>query len=300
MRSHTTACTLCYSLVLFWLMASILSICFIAPIESRALSARQIPSSTAAANDGNDANDSGDGGDVSSSHAEQSTSVLVRRAGSGPDVGVVLTTCTIPDALALTFDDGPGRNTADILNALGRLSVKATFFVNGRNVGDLSRAEDAALLKRAYDEGHQIASHTFSHADLTQLSASGIEQQMTDLDNMIKGIIGVRVTYMRPPYGNTSPQVLSVLGSLGYHVVNWNLDTNDWQHPNDADATFHVYQSVMGNSGPGSSFISLQHDIQPSIDGQLVERVVTYARSLGKSLVRVDECLGAAGTAYRN
>jgi peptidoglycan/xylan/chitin deacetylase (PgdA/CDA1 family) len=87
-----------------------------------------------------------------------------------------------------------------------------------------------------------------------------------------------------------------VLGKLGYYVATWNLDPNDWQHPEDGDASFRVYQNEMDNSASGSSFISLQHDIRPSTNGQLVERVVTYARSLGKSPVRVGECLGASST----
>jgi peptidoglycan/xylan/chitin deacetylase (PgdA/CDA1 family) len=36
---------------------------------------------------------------------------------------------------------------------------------------------------------------------------------------------------MRPPYGNTSPEALEWLGAHGYKVMNWNVDTNDWQHP---------------------------------------------------------------------
>jgi peptidoglycan/xylan/chitin deacetylase (PgdA/CDA1 family) len=210
MQSHAN---LRYTLALFWLMASILAICFITPTESRALPALRTPNRA--------------GGRASSSRIEPSTSKITRRTGNLPDVGVVLTICTIPNTLPITFDDGPGRSTVDILNTLGRFNSKTTSFVNERNVGDFSRAENFALLKRAYAEGHQIVSHTFSHADPSQLDASGIGKQMTDLNNMIKGIIGVRVTYMRLPYSSTSPQGLSVLGKLGYYVATWNLDPND-------------------------------------------------------------------------
>ncbi|KAI9592487.1 hypothetical protein BDF19DRAFT_451319 [Syncephalis fuscata] len=225
---------------------------------------------------------------------------LFRRVESNLGPGIVLTTCTVPDSLAITFDDGPGMSTTSVLDALKRQGVSATFFVNGRNIGDLSQPQDAQKVRRAYDEGHQIASHTFSHADLTTLSEEGIKQEMNSLQDLIKGIIGRGVTYMRPPYGNTSPTVLSVLGRLGYYVVNWNLDTNDWRHPTDSEASLQEYRSAIDNGEPGASFIALQHDIQPGTNGQYVERVIAYARSQGKKLVRIDECFGAPGTAYRN
>jgi peptidoglycan/xylan/chitin deacetylase (PgdA/CDA1 family) len=105
-------------------------------------------------------------------------------------VEIVLTTCTIPNALALTFDDGPGQSTTDILNTLARLQVNATFFVNSKNIADLTRVEDAAQVKRTFDAGHQIASHTYSHADLTNLDDAGIKGEMDRIDVLLKGIIG--------------------------------------------------------------------------------------------------------------
>lgn len=69
------------------------------------------------------------------------------------------------------------------------------------------------------NDGHQVGSHTWAHADLTTLDAAGITSQMTQLENALATIINKIPTYMRPPYFSTNGLVLSTLGSLGYHVI---------------------------------------------------------------------------------
>lgn len=63
-----------------------------------------------------------------------------------------------------------------------------------------------------------------------EYSAINIIKKYVVVDDALKNLIGVRPIYMRPPYGNTSPQALEYLGSQGYKVINWNVDTDDWQH----------------------------------------------------------------------
>lgn len=89
----------------------------------------------------------------------------------------VITRCTVPHTAALTYDDGPYKFTNELLDILRGKGVKATFFINGDNKGDLSEYEE--VVKRAYREGHQIASHTWSHDDLSKLSSKQVRMEMT-------------------------------------------------------------------------------------------------------------------------
>jgi peptidoglycan/xylan/chitin deacetylase (PgdA/CDA1 family) len=50
------------------------------------------------------------------------------------------------------------------------------------------------------------------------------------VDVALKELTGKRPVYMRPPYGNTSPAAIEWLVAQGYKIINWNVDTNDWQH----------------------------------------------------------------------
>ncbi|KAF9436876.1 hypothetical protein BGZ76_002718 [Entomortierella beljakovae] len=200
--------------------------------------------------------------------------------------------CTIPGTIAITFDDGPFLYTDGLLDILKSRNVKATFFMNGRTYG---RIEDfAASVKRAYDDGHQVASHTWSHKDLTSLSQADATLEMTNLEDAFRNIIGVRPTFMRPPFGSVNTQVLELLGSLNYTAVVWDTDTQDWAHPTDFDASYNVYDALFNNTNginePGH--IVLQHEVNQVTALQVAPMAIDLALIKGYKVVTVGECLG--------
>ncbi|RKP08984.1 carbohydrate esterase family 4 protein [Thamnocephalis sphaerospora] len=226
------------------------------------------------------------------------TNKLRRRDGPAP--GVVVYKCTVPETFALTFDDGPGEYADELLNTLDRLGAKATFFVNGNNAGSLDDPELADRVLRTYNAGHQIASHTYSHADLTTIGPDQIRSEMTQLDDQLKRIIGVRPTYMRPPYGSFDDQMLGIMSELGYRVISWDIDTNDWQHPDDPSASLSVIQSEVKNASENGNNIALAHETIQTTVSTFTEAAVADIRSKGYRLTTISECLGDPSGAYRD
>ncbi|KAG9320828.1 hypothetical protein KVV02_000621 [Mortierella alpina] len=205
----------------------------------------------------------------------------------------VITTCSRPGVVALTFDDGPFEYTNALLDILKNKKVKATFFLNGDNVSKIKNYK--AVVNRAYNENHQIASHTWSHADLFNLTSKRqILNEMTQLDDAIKGIIGVRPTYMRPPYGNRNDFIKKILIDAGYKIVIWDADTNDWQHPDNFNKSLDVYKDVLGKKDEikQNGHIFLQHDTHKATALELAPRAIDYALNMGFKVVTVGECLG--------
>lgn len=91
-------------------------------------------------------------------------------------VGAVITHCTIPGTIALTFDDGPYIYTSQILDTLAKHGVRATFFLNGHNRGNIDASPD--IVQRTLAEGHQLGSHTFvdtTHAPTHSLFPSSAQ-----------------------------------------------------------------------------------------------------------------------------
>lgn len=133
----------------------------------------------------------------------------------------VVVDCVTPGQFALTYDDGPSTNLGQLLPILAQNNVKATFFVNAYNQGDISVNPDRALILQAYNAGHQIASHTYDHLDMLTLSTYDQWAQMQRNDAVIKSVLGVRPIYMRFPYGNGNDNAssLTAIGSWGYKVV---------------------------------------------------------------------------------
>ncbi|KAF9919502.1 hypothetical protein FBU30_010936 [Linnemannia zychae] len=197
----------------------------------------------------------------------------------------IITSCRIPGTIAMTFDDGPFEYTNQLLDILKENNVKATFFVNGDNIGYIYQYD--WVVKRTYNEGHQIGSHTWGHANLATLTLNQIRDQMNELDTALKSIIGVRPVYMRPPYGALNDVALDYLNRNGYKIVTWNVDTNDWAHPGDIRTSLSAYTSA-GRSG----FIALEHDTHESTVNILVPQIIQYAKHRGWKLVTVGECLG--------
>jgi peptidoglycan/xylan/chitin deacetylase (PgdA/CDA1 family) len=121
------------------------------------------------------------------------------------------------------------------LDLLDKENLKVTFFVNGNNEGCIYDPNVQSVLKRAFNSGHQIASHTWSHPKLTSLSVDGITTEMTRLEKAFMDVLGVVPRYMRPPYGDgtfgngnaNDQKVQGTLKNLGYVITTWDIATTD-------------------------------------------------------------------------
>ncbi|KAF9364338.1 hypothetical protein BGX34_001824 [Mortierella sp. NVP85] len=213
-----------------------------------------------------------------------------------PPPATIIYSCKVKGVAALTFDDGPGERTPDLLKLLAKEKVKATFFVNGDNYGKILDSKNRKIVKDAYNAGHQIASHTWNHIDLDTLSWDKIHYQMKTLDDALIKIIGKRPVYMRPPRGATNALALSYLGQYKYKVIEWDQDTNDWRHleANDAVAqSMAIYKKALTTSGlKKNGHIFLQHDTIATTATELASQAIALAKKKGYKLVTVGECLG--------
>lgn len=154
---------------------------------------------------------------------------LLARTGTGP--------------VHLTFDDGPGAYTEQILDILKKYNVHATFYVVGRNV-----PSKASTMQRMRNEGHTIGNHSYNHADLSRLSRVQILQELSATQAAVQQACGITPTAFRPPYGAINSTVREVATSLGLSVDMWTVDTDDWMQP----GTNEIVRSVLGRDQAGS------------------------------------------------
>jgi peptidoglycan/xylan/chitin deacetylase (PgdA/CDA1 family) len=154
--------------------------------------------------------------------------------------------------VALTFDDGPSAKlTPQLLDMLKARGIHATFFVVGQNA-----AEYPDILKRAVAEGHEIGNHSWSHPQLTRLSAAGFTAQIEKTNAAIRAAIGHDPVLIRPPYGATNAKLNHLFeDKYGMKVILWSVDPLDWKYRNSA----HVEREILAQTTPGA--IILSHDI---------------------------------------
>lgn len=152
-------------------------------------------------------------------------------------------------SVALTFDDGPDdKFTIQILDILKEYQIKATFFLVGKQI---ERYPD--IVKRIFDEGHDIGNHTWGHKQLSQLKQAQALEEIRSTNELIESITGYPVYLFRAPYGDTSGPVMSWLQEENQHVIGWSVDTLDW-NGTPADEIMNILKKQLKSGG-----IILQH-----------------------------------------
>lgn len=185
--------------------------------------------------------------------------------------------------IALTFDDGPSSHTDRLLDIFKKHGGKATFFV----VGNLIDRRPQTLI-RMRDEGHQIASHSWDHRQLTKLDSQQITDQIMMTRAKVFDVTGVDPKVMRPPYGSCNNRVKEVGKELGVSFVNWSVDTLDWKTKNANS----IYNEIMRNKNNGA--IILCHDLYGTTVSAM-EKVIPKLIEEGYELVTVEELIAASG-----
>jgi peptidoglycan/xylan/chitin deacetylase (PgdA/CDA1 family) len=125
--------------------------------------------------------------------------------------------------VALTFDDGPGKDTWDVLALLKRYKMQGTFFVVGQNLDDHPGA-----LRAMVEQGHVVADHSWTHASLPSLDTAGLRRELVDTRAAILQETGRVPTLMRPPFGDFTAKTNEFSRRQGMLPVLWTVDSNDW------------------------------------------------------------------------
>lgn len=189
--------------------------------------------------------------------------------------------------IALTFDDGPSsKNTARLLDGLKARGVHCTFFL----VGQMAE-RSPELVKRAWEDGHEIASHTYDHPQMTKKTDAQIKQELQMTDAILDKAIGQDFSYMlRPPYGDYNERTLKASNTPCFF---WSMDTYDWKSKN-ADS---VYREFIKQAKDGS--IALLHDThETSVTAAL--RAIDTLQARGYKFVTLSEMFMRRGINLEN
>ena len=182
--------------------------------------------------------------------------------------------------VALTFDDGPSSSvTPRVLNYLDQYNAVATFYMLGNQVKANPRiARDVA------NRGHEIASHSVSHADLTGLGPNGVDKEFANAKSIIKKTTGVTPRTFRPPYGAINQNVKNKAKKYNQPLILWSVDSLDWKYRSKSA----VHSRVMNNVHPGA--IVLLHDIH-STTADSLPSILKDLKNQGYEFVTVSELL---------
>ncbi len=184
--------------------------------------------------------------------------------------------------IALSFDDGPGPYTPQVLATLEREDVPATFF----EVGVLERyffASTAAIVA----DGDAIGDHTEQHEAMSTLSRAGQRRQLLQEASAIEGHGARFPRLFRPPYGMWNATTLALLHHYRMLMVLWTVDTNDYRRP----GVKAIVKAALNGARPGA--IILLHDAggDRSQTVKALPKIIAGLRHRGYRLVTVPRLL---------
>lgn len=187
---------------------------------------------------------------------------------------------THPQWIALSFDDGPAKETGAILDILKEQEVPAAFFCIGKNA-----AADKATVKRWHDEGHVIGNHSYGHGfNFDWQRTTVMADEITRTNRLIADITGKTPKLFRPPYGVTNPNLARAIKRTGMHSIAWSVRSFD----TTAKDPQQLLDRILGKLQGGD--IILLHD-SITITREILTELIRQARQKGFTFVRVDQLL---------
>lgn len=185
----------------------------------------------------------------------------------------------------LTFDDGPSVYTKELLNILKEYNVKATFFVTGNG--------NREYIKKAYNEGHSIGIHTYSHVYKNVYASE--EAYFNDLEKVqkiIKEQTGEESRLVRFPGGSSNTvsrfnkgimtRLSKELERRGYKYFDWNVSSSDTVKSNSDD----IANTVIRRLKKGNNVV-LQHDTK-YYSVKAVRKIIEYGLANGYTFAKLD------------
>lgn len=192
--------------------------------------------------------------------------------------------------VSLTFDDGPTDPwTGQILDRLGELGVRATFFVIGQNVRKFPK-----LVERMHAEGHIVANHSYDHPWFGMMRGPWYWQdQIVRTDAAIEQVIGQRPAMFRPPLGVKTWFVHGPSRRSNHSMITWSLRARDGVATTpQAILNRFIPQTRSGDILLLHDGIEPNHHRDPTASVEVIRPLVSTLRSNGMQIARLDELLG--------
>ena len=182
--------------------------------------------------------------------------------------------------VALTFDDGPGGYTSNLVDILKENKAYATFFMLGKNINIY---KDTVL--KVHESGMEIGYHSYNHKNFKRQKLDVIKKEFDESNKILKSITGEGFHLVRPPYGEINDKIKNELDAA---FILWDIDTMDWKYRNSN----YLVNYVLDNAETGD--IILFHDIhKTSVDA--IEKLLPVLYVNGYQVVTVSKLAEVVG-----
>ena len=184
--------------------------------------------------------------------------------------------------VAISFDAAWGNeDTAELLIILDQYQVKTTFFMTGGWVE--SYPDDVKAIAKA---GHDLGNHSENHKQMSQISAAECKEEIQKVHDKVKELTGQEMMLFRPPYGDYNDTLVNAANELGYHVMQWDVDSLDWKDYG-ADS---IVSKVLEHEHLGNGSIILMHN-GAKYTKDALPRVISGLQEKGFEIVPISQLI---------
>ena len=198
---------------------------------------------------------------------------------------------TTEKVIYLTFDAGYENGcTAQILDALKKHNVSATFFLVGNYL-----EKNPDLVRRMVAEGHTVGNHTMHHYDMSRISdPAAFQKELEDLEKLYEQTVGEPMQkYYRPPQGIYSEENLRQAKNLDYKTVFWSLAYVDWKN-DDQPTAQAAFNKLLPRIHPGA--VVLLHSTSKT-NAAILDELLTRWEDMGYRFAPIQELFPPASQA---
>ncbi|WP_434064291.1 polysaccharide deacetylase family protein [Proteinivorax tanatarense] len=146
--------------------------------------------------------------------------------------------------VAISFDAAWGADyTKEILDILDEYDVKTTFFLVGFWVDEYPE-----IVKEIHKRGHEIGNHSTTHPQMSKLTSEQIKTELLTTEEKIYELTGQKASIFRPPFGDYNDNLINTAKKVGYHTIQWDVDSLDWKERGVMD----IVERIKAKTSEGS------------------------------------------------
>lgn len=160
-----------------------------------------------------------------------------------------------------------------MLDIFDEKDIKITFFIGGEWAND-----NPELLRKMVSDGHELGNHGYYHKHHSQLNMDENRKEISQTEDVIHKLTGVKTVLFAPPYGEFNDTTLEAADSLGYKTIMWSIDTIDWRREGAQIITNRVLKD------PHNGAIILMHPVEDTIEAlpTIIEELKHRGFEIGK------------------
>ena len=188
--------------------------------------------------------------------------------------------------VALTFDDGPGAMTEEVLDVLKRYNVRATFFMEASQI-DIR----PAIAKKVLDAGQEIGTHTYSHPNFWVYKkddkADVLRRELDKAEKSMEKVLKMKPELLRMPYGFVRPWVREVAKEKNYKIISWTFGC-DWRKMTKDELVAQYLKHLT----PGAIFLMHDGGGKHKKTAEALPEIIEAIQKKGYKIVTVSEMFG--------